>query len=172
MSEYIHIGKIVAAHGIGGQIIIEHALGKPINFKGIDAIFVEKNTASFIPYFITSAVAKTDTLTHLQIEGIQNREATQILISKKVWLPQAEFQQLVDKSSPLALLGYMVKENGNKHWLCNNKILTEWTSNESWTFLSGKLPLSDMEDAFESWTFPSKESAKEHFNDRSFDEDW
>ena len=67
---------------------------------------------------------------------------------------------------------YMVKENGNKHWLCNNKILTEWTSNESWTFLSGKLPLSDMEDAFESWTFPSKESAKEHFNDRSFDEDW
>lgn len=112
MSEYIHIGKIVAAHGIGGQIIVEHALGKPINFKGIDAIFVEKNTASFIPYFITSAVAKTDTLTHLQIEGIQNREATQILISKKVWLPQAQFQQLVDKSSPLALLGYMVKENG------------------------------------------------------------
>ena len=67
---------------------------------------------------------------------------------------------------------YMVKENNNKHWLCNNKILTEWTSNESWTFLSGKLPLSDMEDAFESWTFPSKESAKEHFNDRSFDKDW
>ena len=29
-----------------------------------------------------------------------------------MWLPQAEFQQLVDKSSPLALLGYMVKENG------------------------------------------------------------
>jgi 16S rRNA processing protein RimM len=29
-----------------------------------------------------------------------------------VWLPQAEFQQLVDKSSPLALLGYMVNENG------------------------------------------------------------
>ena len=29
-----------------------------------------------------------------------------------MWLPQAEFLQLVDKSSPLALLGYMVQENG------------------------------------------------------------
>ncbi|MGI9138462.1 MAG: ribosome maturation factor RimM [Sediminibacterium sp.] len=113
MSEYIHIGKIVAAHGIGGQIILEHALGKPIHFKGIEAIFVEKNKASFIPYFITSAIAKTDSLTHLQIEGIQNREATQILISKKVWLPQQEFQQLVDKTSPLALLGYMVQQEGS-----------------------------------------------------------
>lgn len=54
---------------------------------------------------------------------------------------------------------YMVKENGNKHWLCNNKILTEWVE-------------TGHTDNFESWTFPSKESAKEHFNDRSFDEDW
>lgn len=113
MSEYIHIGKVVAAHGIGGQIILEHALGKPITFKGIEAIFVEKNVASFIPYFITSATVKSDSLTYLQIEGIQNREATQFLISKKIWLPQQAFQQLVDKNAPLALLGYMVEQNGD-----------------------------------------------------------
>jgi len=112
MSEYIHIGKIVAPHGITGQIILEHALGKPIDFKGIDAIFVEKNAASFIPYFIESAMVKSDTLSYLQLEGIPTREATQFLISKKVWLPQEAFQQLVDKSSPLALLGYMVQQNG------------------------------------------------------------
>jgi 16S rRNA processing protein RimM len=112
MSEYIHIGKIVAAHGIGGQIIIEHALGKPINFKGIEAIFVEKNAASFIPYFIQSASAKTDTISHLQLEGINSREATAMLLGKKVWLPQDDFQKLVDKQSPLALLGYTVEEAG------------------------------------------------------------
>ena len=112
MSEYIHIGKIVAPHGLGGQVIVEHALGKPIHFKGIDALFVEKNAASFIPYFIESAIAKTDTLTHIQIEGIQTREATSMLIGKKVWLPQAEFQKLVDKNSPLALLGYTVQQSG------------------------------------------------------------
>lgn len=112
MSEFIHIGKIVAAHGITGQIILEHALGKPLHFKGIDALFIEKNAASFIPYFIESANAKSDSLTHLQLEGIHTREATQILIRKKVWLPQAAFQQLVDKNSPLALLGYMVQQKG------------------------------------------------------------
>ena len=110
MSEYIHIGKIVAAHGLTGHLILEHALGTPIHFKGIDAIFIEKNTASFIPYFIQSASAKTESLTHLQVEGITTREACSILIGKKVWLPEAEFQLLVDKSSPLSLLGYMVVE--------------------------------------------------------------
>ncbi len=113
MSQYIHIGKIVAPHGITGHVIIEHALGKPIHFKGIDAIFVEKNAASFIPYFIQSAAAKTDTITHLQLEGINSREATAMLLGKKVWLPQDEFQKLVDKQSPLALLGYTVVEAGN-----------------------------------------------------------
>ena len=66
---------------------------------------------------------------------------------------------------------YMVKENGNKHWLCNNKILTEWSNIDNIPCLPlQKKPM--MADAFESWTFPDKESAKEHFNDRSFDEDW
>mgnify|MGYP006194443819 FL=1 len=54
---------------------------------------------------------------------------------------------------------YMVKENNNKHWLCRNKILTEWADTEH-------------SSNFESWTFPSKESAREHFNDRSFDGEW
>lgn len=112
MSEFVHIGKIVAPHGITGQIILEHAMGKLLHFKGIEALFIEKNKASFIPYFIESALAKTATLTHVQLEGIHSREATNMLIAKKVWLPQDEFQKLVDKNSPLALLGYKVQQNG------------------------------------------------------------
>jgi 16S rRNA processing protein RimM len=112
MSDFIHIGKLVAPHGITGQIILEHALGKPVHFKGVDAIFVEKNAASFIPYFLESVSAKTDTLTHLQIEGVHTREAAQFLVGKKVWLPQADFQKLVEKNSPLALLGYTIQEGG------------------------------------------------------------
>ena len=112
MNDYVHIGKMVAAHGVAGQVILEHALGKPISFKGITTLFIEKNTSSFIPYFIVTASAKTETLTHLQIEGITTREATALLIGKKVWLPQVEFQKLVNKNSPLALMGYTVLEKG------------------------------------------------------------
>ncbi|MCX6212506.1 MAG: 16S rRNA processing protein RimM [Bacteroidetes bacterium] len=112
MNDFVHIGKMVAAHGVAGQLIIEHALGKAISFKGISTLFIEKNTASFIPYFIVTASAKTESITHLQIEGISTREATAMLIGKKVWLPQADFQKLVNKNSPLALMGYAVQENG------------------------------------------------------------
>ena len=112
MSEYIHIGKLVAPHGITGTVILEHALGKPIHFKGVEALFVEQKAGSFIPYFIETANAKTDTITHLQIEGVKTREAANFLTAKKVWLPQTDFQKLVEKNAPLALLGYMIQEAG------------------------------------------------------------
>lgn len=112
MSDYVHIGKLVAPHGLSGQIILEHALGAPIHFEGIDAVFIEKNADSFIPYFIQGASAKSATISHLQFEGMDSREATKLLIGKKVWLPQADFLLLVDKSSPLSLLGYSVVEKG------------------------------------------------------------
>jgi 16S rRNA processing protein RimM len=112
MSDYIHIGKLVAPHGVAGTVILEHALGKSITFKGVDILFIEKQAGSFIPYFIELGTAKTDTITHLQIEGVKTREAANFLTGKKVWLPQADFQKLVDKNSPLALLGYMVQDAG------------------------------------------------------------
>jgi 16S rRNA processing protein RimM len=112
MSHYIHIGKLVAPHGVAGAVILEHALGKPMHFKGVGALFVEQKAGSFIPYFIELANAKTDTITHLQIEGVNTREAANFLTGKKVWLPQADFQKMVDKNSPLALLGYMVQDAG------------------------------------------------------------
>jgi 16S rRNA processing protein RimM len=112
MKDLIHIGKIVAPHGITGQVIIEHALGKSISFKGVEVLFVEQTKNSFIPYFIQSASAKTDTLTHVHFEGMKTREATSIVISKKVWVPQEDFQKLVEKNAPLALLGFMVQEAG------------------------------------------------------------
>ena len=92
MKDLIQIGKIVAPQGITGQVIIGHALGKTISFKGVDALFVEQTKDSFIPYFIQPASAKTDTLTHVHFEGMQNREATAIVVSKKVWVPQETFQ--------------------------------------------------------------------------------
>ncbi len=112
MEDLIHIGKIVAPHGIAGQVIIEHALGKSISFKGVEVLFIEQTKNSFIPYFIQSASAKTDTLTHVHFEGMKNREATAIVVSKKVWVPQEAFQKLVEKNAPLALLGFMVQEAG------------------------------------------------------------
>ncbi len=112
MEDLIHIGKIVAPHGIAGQVVIEHALGKTVSFKGVEVLFIEQTKNSFIPYFIQSATAKTVTLTHVHFEGMKNRESTSLIVSKKVWVPQEDFQKLVEKNAPLALLGFMVQEAG------------------------------------------------------------
>ena len=54
---------------------------------------------------------------------------------------------------------YMVKHNGNKHWLCGTKILTEW-----------KHCLHS--NPFESWNFPTEAIARESFYERNFNEEW
>ena len=54
---------------------------------------------------------------------------------------------------------YLVKHNGNKHWLCGTMIMTEW-----------KHCLHS--NPFETWKFPSVESAQESFNDRNFNEEY
>jgi len=114
MNDYIHIGKIAAPHGVDGTLIIEHALGKRVNFKDVEVMFVEKAKDSFIPYFITKAVGKTDDITHVQFEQINTREKANILTGKKVWLIQEDFHKVVGKQAPIGLMGYMVVEKGKE----------------------------------------------------------
>lgn len=114
MNDYIHIGKMAAPHGVDGTLIIEHALSKRVNFKDVEVLFVEKAKDSFIPYFITKAVGKTDSITHVQLEQIHSREKANLLSGKKVWLLQADFHKVVGKQAPIGLMGYMIVEKGKE----------------------------------------------------------
>ncbi|HEX3024194.1 MAG TPA: hypothetical protein VHP12_03195, partial [Chitinophagaceae bacterium] len=58
MNEYINIGKIVATFGVKGEVILKHALGKKTTLKGIEAIFIEQQKNSYLPYFVQSSKAK------------------------------------------------------------------------------------------------------------------
>ena len=40
--EYFKIGKLVAAFGIKGEMILKHSLGKKSALKGLKAIFIEE----------------------------------------------------------------------------------------------------------------------------------
>jgi len=64
------------------------------------------------------------------------------------------YKDIIDNCSE-----YLVKHNGNKHWLCGTKILTEWKN------CSHRNP-------FESWIFSNEEMAIESFQDRNFNEDY
>ncbi|NNV55736.1 16S rRNA processing protein RimM [Panacibacter sp. KCS-6] len=112
MSDYINIGKLAAVFGVTGELILKHALGKKISFKPGEAIFVEEKKDAYLPYFVTSAKAKTEDETILQIEDIDSREKAMILLRKQVWLPQEDFRKMVAKNSPIGLLGYTILEEG------------------------------------------------------------
>lgn len=110
MAEYIKIGKIVAVHGLKGELLLKHEFGKKTSLKDLTALFIEDKQNSFIPWFIEKRTIKNDTELILKIEGIDSREAAQQLSQKQVWLPEADYKKYAAKSAPGNLLGYMIVE--------------------------------------------------------------
>ena len=111
MIEHFKIGKLVAAFGVNGQLILQHELGKKTSLKGLQAIFIEEKKKSFLPWFIESVKIKSDNEVYLALEGITNREAALKITQKEVWLPEADFKKFAAKSAPANLLGYSIIEN-------------------------------------------------------------
>ena len=59
MSTYIPIGKLIAAHGLQGDLILQHSLGKRSNLTGIQALFIEEKKRTD-----TSVVRRKSTSPH------------------------------------------------------------------------------------------------------------
>lgn len=108
MVEYFKIGKLAAAFGINGQLVLQHELGKKTSLKDLHAIFIEEKKNSFIPWFIQSTKIKSDNEIYLSLEGITTREAALKLTQKEVWLTEADFKKFASRSSPASLLGYTI----------------------------------------------------------------
>lgn len=106
MKDYINIGKIVAAFGLKGELIITHSLGKKTALTGVTALFVEEVKGSYLPYFIETSKAKDEEEMYVKLEGVHSKEAAARFISKPVWLLDAEFRKLAGKNAPISLLGY------------------------------------------------------------------
>ena len=57
--EYFKIGKLAAVHGLKGELLLKHELGKQTSLKGLQAIFIEEKKNAFLPWFIESAKSKS-----------------------------------------------------------------------------------------------------------------
>ena len=112
MPQYFKIGKLAASTGLKGDLVLQHSLGKKTSFKGLEAIFIEEIKDSFIPYFIQSAKIKNDGETIVKLEGIDVVEKARRLTPKEVWLAEVDFKKFAAKSSPIALLGFCMINDG------------------------------------------------------------
>jgi 16S rRNA processing protein RimM len=112
MKDYIHIGKLVAAFGVKGELILKHAFGKKTLLKGVEALFVEEMKGSYLPYFVESSKAKDLEETYIKLEGINTRESAARLVSRNAWMVEEDFRKLAGKASPISLLGYRLLNEG------------------------------------------------------------
>lgn len=108
MSEYVHIGKLVATFGVKGELILTHGLGKKTNLKDVEVLFVEEQKGSYLPYFISGSKAKDEAEMYVQFEGVSTKEVASRFVSRQAWLLENDFRKLAGKSAPIALLGYEV----------------------------------------------------------------
>lgn len=113
MSEYIHIGKLVASFGLKGELILKHELGRKTSFKDVEVLFIEELKGNYLPYFIESAKAANTEETSVKLEGVNTKEAAARLVSRNAWVTDADFRLLVGKSAPIALLGYTLINVGD-----------------------------------------------------------
>ena len=111
MIQYFKIGKLVAVHGLQGELLLKHQLGKKTSLKGLQAIFVEEKKNSFLPWFIEATKIKSESEIFLKLEGINTREAAIKLTQKEIWVPETDFKKFAAKSAPASLLGYTIINN-------------------------------------------------------------
>ena len=111
MNEYFRIGKLVATFGTGGQLILQHNLGKKTSLKGLENIFIEETNDSFLPYFITETKMKNDREIFISIEGINSKEEARFLLKKEAWLAEPDFKKFAARSAPISFLGFMIIDN-------------------------------------------------------------
>ena len=111
MSTYIPIGKLIGPHGLQGELLLQHQLGKRSTLSGVKAIFIEGKKGEFLPWFIEKAQARNEEESLLKLEGISTKEQAQKLARKPVWLAEADFEKQAAKTAPIKLLGYQIVEN-------------------------------------------------------------
>ncbi len=113
LMEYLKLGKLVAVHGLTGELLLKHELGKKSSLKGLQTIFIEEKKTSFIPWFIETTKIKSETEVYIKFEGVDSREAAMKLSSKAAWIPEVEFKKMAAKSAPANLLGYAILDKEN-----------------------------------------------------------
>ena len=114
MTEYFKIGRLVAAHGLKGELILRHSLGKKTALKGLQALFVEDGKDRFLPWFITATRLKSEEEVFLQLQDVDTREKAMRLTQKDVWMAEPDFQMHSGKSAPISLLNYSIVEEGKE----------------------------------------------------------
>ncbi len=110
----IRVGKIVAAHGLKGSLILTHVVGEADWLKQDDVLFLELNNGSFIPFFVTGVRIAAQDEYIIGFEDVDTVEDARRLIGKQVYVRE-DIITAVRADSPLLWIGFNVvdREKGS-----------------------------------------------------------
>ncbi|HLR38121.1 MAG TPA: ribosome maturation factor RimM [Chitinophagaceae bacterium] len=110
MREYIQIGKIEAAYGLSGEVLVSHKLKEAFPKDKLSTIFIAKNKNSYIPYFPSSIKIKNTHKAYIKFEDINSKEEAHAILRKEIFIPKKEFEKIATRESEWYYLGFKVKE--------------------------------------------------------------
>jgi 16S rRNA processing protein RimM len=108
MNHYFKIGKLAASHGLKGDLVLQHNLGKKTALGGLESIFIEDKKDSFLPYFVEWIKIKSNDEVYIKLEGVDEKETARKLTPREVWITEDDFKRFAAKSSPISLLGFNI----------------------------------------------------------------
>lgn len=112
MANYCSIGKLVATFGVKGELVLLHHLGKKTSLKGLEVFFIEVKKEEMLPYFIEHTKIKSEEELYVKLEGIDSKEAAQLLTQKEIWLQEEAFHKYSAKTAPISFLGFSLVNEG------------------------------------------------------------
>ena len=112
MEEYRTLGKFVATHGVQGELVLKHVLGKRSALKGLTVMFIEIKKDELLPYFVESLKVKNEEEIFVKLEGINTPEAGKVVTQKTVWLPVNQFQTYATSRTPSSMVGFHIINDG------------------------------------------------------------
>lgn len=96
----------MASHGLKGEMILVHNLGKKSDLKDLAVLFLKEGKDNFLPYFIEKVTAKSETESYVKLEKVDSKESAKRFYPKEVWLAEEDFNRYVAPASAISLLGY------------------------------------------------------------------
>ena len=118
----IRIGKIVAARGLKGSLVMTHVAGASTWLKKGHTLMIEMQKGSYIPFFVTSVKPDNTKEYTVTLEDIESLEAAKKLVTKQVYTEEALLSAFA-KESPLLWIDFKVVD-GEKGELGNIKDVT------------------------------------------------
>jgi len=102
------IGKITSVHGVKGDIVLSHQLPLDFDTDLLDAIMIELNPKSFIPFFIKAKKETHDDEMILTLEQIDNREEAKNILNKNVFAPPTLTIEINNGNRWTDLIGFIL----------------------------------------------------------------